>query len=412
MSRGPLRPAVDVDAWSHRLLHALLVLGYALVVCGLVLFAATWPTRPIDSPAEVPWWAPVVGLVAVGLTWRPVDARLRASAHHLVYGHRDNSYEVTERVRRDLGADAAPDEVLPTLAATLAETLALPHVAVAVDGATAAVHGHPPRHAALTTIPLRYRDVEVGRLTVSARRPHDVLSAADLRLLDDLARQVGITLHAARLSNALQASREQLVTAREEERRRIRRDLHDGLGPTLAALQLQLGAVQRTMRSAPEEADRLVAELRDDVRAATADIRRLVYDLRPPLLDEFGLVGALQDLGTPDGGLRPTVDVADGLPPLPAAVEVAVYRIAAEALHNTVRHAGATRSAVRLEPGEGAIVLTVSDDGRGLPEDYLAGVGHLSMQERAAELGGRVVIDGPASGGARVTAVLPLGALR
>ncbi|NCC36372.1 MAG: sensor histidine kinase, partial [Chloroflexia bacterium] len=226
-------------------------------------------------------------------------------------------------------------------------------------------------------------------------------------LAGDLARQVGITLHAAQLSDALQASRAQLVLAREEECRRIRRDLHDSLGPTLASLRLQLSALRHRVRHDPD-AEHLIDELRADVRAATADIRRLVYNLRPPMLDEFGLVGALGHVAQTSDGLTRTLDVPETLPTLPAALEVAIYRIAAEALHNIVQHAHATHCTVKLAINEMSVTLTVIDNGCGLPATYLAGVGHHSMQERAAELSGHVAILPASSGGTCVRASFPL----
>jgi len=266
--------------------------------------------------------------------------------------------------------------------------------------------------ATMLAAALAYRTTTLGTVRVCSRRPHERLSADDLRLLVDLARQVSITLHAAQLSDALQKAREQLVLAREEERRRMRRNLHDGLGPTLAALRLQLGAARRTVRENPSEAERLLDELRSDVRDATAEIRRLVYDLRPPMLDEFGLVGALRNLQLTDTHLVRMMEAPEPLPPLPAAVEVAIYRIAAEALHNIVGHAGADRCAIQLDVAENAISLSVSDNGCGLPPTYLAGIGHRSMQERAAELGGSVNVLPVPGGGACVRATFPIQAVR
>ncbi|WP_250034987.1 sensor histidine kinase [Paractinoplanes maris] len=246
-----------------------------------------------------------------------------------------------------------------------------------------------------------YQELRLGTLRVSSRRRRDRLSAADLRLLEDLGRQVAMTLHAA-------SSRERLVAAREEERLRIRRDLHDGLGPTLASLGLRLGVLQRILRDDPAAAAELAGELRTDVRQATADIRRLVYELRPPMLDELGLVEALRGLRSGDG-LSRTVSAPEPMPELPAAVEVAVYRIAAEALHNAARHADGSKCAVELTVTAGDVTLTVTDDGRGLPPGYLAGVGHRSMRERAGELGGTLTVGEAPGGGTRIAATFALG---
>ncbi|MFB9447042.1 sensor histidine kinase [Dactylosporangium vinaceum] len=392
--------------WLYQLLYPLLMLWYGLIVAGLVAVVVTWPERPIGSPADIPWWSHAIAAGLVVVTWAPVAAWVERGVHHLAYGQRDDAYDVAGRVARQLHAEPRADELLPAVAALLADTLALPYVEIETEGRVVTAHGTVPDGATIVVIPLRYLDLTLGSLRVSARR-RDWLSAADVHLLQDLARQVAITLHAAGLTTALQQSREQLVAAREEERRRIRRDLHDGLAPTLAAIGLQLGVVQRTLRSDPDGAERLAGELRAAVRQATGDIRRLVYQLRPPMLDELGLAEALRNLSLADG-LERTVTAPEPMPELPAAIEVAIYRIAAEALHNAARHAGASRCTVELSAGPDRVAIAVADDGRGLPDGYLAGVGHRSMRERSAELGGTIDIGPAAGGGTRVAATFPM----
>jgi signal transduction histidine kinase len=359
-----------------------------------------------------PWWLTLIALLIIAATFLPVHTWLRVCIDRLIYDWHANPYAVLSEVRQHLDheRDHEAQAIVPTITATIAATLRLPYVAIETDlgdGAHMTTYGTPPPRAELLTIPLDYRGAAIGALRAAARRPGESLSANDLRLLRDLARQVGITLHAARLSDALQASREQLVTAREEERRRIRRDLHDSLGPTLASLRMQLGAVRRMVRERPDEAEALIDELRGDVRAATAEIRRLVYDLRPPLLDEHGLLGALRSLGDVLEGTVMTLEAPETLPPLAAASEVAIYRIAGEAVHNVVRHAGATRCTVRLTIAASSLTLEIADDGQGLPAAAPAGVGLASMRERAAELGGTLTIAPRAGGGTRVTATIP-----
>ncbi|SHN47675.1 sensor histidine kinase [Cryptosporangium aurantiacum] len=395
------------DRRLYQLLFPLLMLWYVFVVAGVVAVLATWGSRPLSSVGEIPWWSHAIATVVVVATWAPVSAQIERGVHQLAFGQRDNTYDVAGRVYRQLQSDPRPDELLPSVAALLADTLALPYVEIEAEGSVVTTHGAVPDGAAVVTIPLTYYHLTLGTLRVSGRRRRDSLSAADVRLLEDLARHVAITLHAAGLTAAVQHSREQLVTAREEERLRIRRDLHDGLGPTLASLGLQLGVLQRTLRADPAAAETLAAELRGDVRQATAEIRRLVYELRPPMLDEFGLVDALRNLNPTDGPPR-SVSVPDPLPTLPAAVEVAIYRIAAESLHNAARHAGATRCAIELTVSDDEVTFTVTDDGCGLPENYLAGVGHRSMRERSTELGGTIDIGPAPGGGTRVAVTFPM----
>jgi signal transduction histidine kinase len=250
----------------------------------------------------------------------------------------------------------------------------------------------------------------VGRLVVAARGPTEPLSPADLRLLDDLTRQIGVAAHAVLLTEDLRASRERIVTAREEERRRLRRDLHDGLGPALAAMGMRAEAAEGLLETDPASAERLLAELRGEIATAVADVRRLVDGLRPPAIDDLGLVGAVRlaaDRLSANG--RPEVSVeSDGpLAELPAAVEVAAYRIATEAMTNAVRHAGAAHCSVRLVGGAELAVI-VEDDGTGLPADRRDGVGLVSMHERAAELGGECRVESGPAGGTTVFVRFPL----
>jgi signal transduction histidine kinase len=218
-------------------------------------------------------------------------------------------------------------------------------------------------------------------------------------------------VHAVRLTSDLQHSRERLVATREEERRRLRRDSHDGLGAQLAGLNVQAGTLRRLIPRDPDTAEELVVELREELRGAIADIRRLVYDLRPPALDDLGLAEALRRLaeryGSKDESLSVLVEAPEDLPNLPAAVEVAIYRITQEALTNVVRHAWARTCVVRLVVNDD-VTLEIVDDGVGIYAERSAGVGLSSMRERASELGGSCVVQPTREGGTRVLVRLPL----
>jgi signal transduction histidine kinase len=251
-----------------------------------------------------------------------------------------------------------------------------------------------------------------------------------VRLLEDLARQVEVAVHAVSLTADLQRSRERLVSTREEERRRLRRDLHDGLGPTLGALTLGLDTARLALTQDDAKAvDALLLELKCQTQDAVSDVRRLVYGLRPPALDDLGLVPAIRQQATNhgtlaeevpngeaswrpngDNGLVFSVEVLDDPPPLPAAVEVACYRIAQEAITNASRHSGAKscRLSLSLERTDSTLRLEIADDGTGIPDDRSAGVGMSSMRERAEELGGTLTVGALPEGGTRVLATLPL----
>jgi signal transduction histidine kinase len=248
-------------------------------------------------------------------------------------------------------------------------------------------------------------------MLVEPRGPGESFTLAERRLLEDIALQAGIAAHAVRLTAELQRARERLVTAREEERRRLRRDLHDGLGPQLASMTLTVGAARELLRQDAQAADLLLQELAGHAQSAIADIRRVVYALRPPALDDLGLVPALREQAAfySQAGLLMTIDAPEHLPVLPAAVEVAAYRIVQEALTNVVRHSRASRCTVCLTVTlEDTLDVEIKDDGIGLPAGGRAGVGLASMRERTAELGGTFQIEAMPDGGTRINARLPL----
>jgi signal transduction histidine kinase len=356
----------------------------------------------------------LIALLATGLAAfliQPLRTRWQRSVNRLMYGERDDPYTVLSRLSQQLKTTLAPTAVLPSIAEAVAQTLKLPYVALALRQGNrleiAAAYGIPAGEP--MRLPLVYQAETVGQLLVAPRAPGEVFTPAEQRLLEDIALQAGVAAHAMRLTTDLQRSRERLVTAREEERRRLRRDLHDGLGPQLASLTLTLAAARELLRHDVDAADRLLQELAIHTQAAISDIRRVVYDLRPPALDDLGLVLALREQAAhySQAGLQITIDAPDHLSPLPAAVDVAAYRIVQEALTNVVRHAQAHTCVVRLTLGD-ALIVVIRDDGTGLPSGGRAGVGLTSMRERSAELGGTCVIETAPGRGTCIRVELPL----
>ncbi|MDE3089093.1 MAG: GAF domain-containing sensor histidine kinase [Chloroflexota bacterium] len=263
-------------------------------------------------------------------------------------------------------------------------------------------------------LPLVYQGETIGQLIFAPRAPGEPFTPTERHLLENITHQAGIAAHAVRLTADLQHSRERLVTTREEERRRLRRDLHDELGPTLASQALKLDAALEMMGDDQSQVGALLVDLKTQTQGIVADIRRLVYELRPPALDELGLVSALRahvgQYSDSTNGLDISIQAPpDGLPPLSAAVEVAAYRIALEATTNVVRHAHARECILRVAVANGnTLQLEIRDDGIGLPRERIAGVGLNSMRERAEELGGTLVVEALPSNGTRVVARLPL----
>ena len=348
-----------------------------------------------------------VGVVAVAV--HPVHARLRRRVDRWVYGDRADPYAALRRLSDRLAETGDPDQVVRTVTASVAEALRVDRVTVELDRAAEPPASRTDDGTQRVAVPLTHSGRALGRLVVEVP-PGRTFSAADRQLLDELARHAAVVVEAVYLDLDLAASRARLVTAREEERRRIRRDLHDGLGPALAAIVLKLDAVGRL---APDAGD-LVSEVRGEARTAIEDVRRLVDDLRPPALDEVGLVAAVRQraegLARGCEGLVVEVVGPPVVAPLPAAVEVAAYRIAAEAVTNVVRHAGATRCVVTLEVG-GSVEVTVADNGHQPWDPDRVGVGWASMRERASELGGVCHVARRPGGGTEVRAVLPVSTL-
>jgi signal transduction histidine kinase len=329
-----------------------------------------------------------------------------------MYGERDNPYAVLSRLSQRLEATLAPEAVLPTIVETVSQALKLPYAAVALNAeegfVVMAAYGLPKGD--LLRLPLVYQGDTLGQLLLAPRAPGELFTPADRRLLDDVSHQAGVAVHAVRLTAALQHSRERLVTAREEERRRLRRNLHDGLGPALASLTMKLDAARNLLTRDLASAESLLVDAKAQTQTVITDIRRLVYDLRPPALDDLGLVSALREYVAPyntANGLHISFEAPNSLPDLPAAVEVAVYRITLEALNNVIRHAQAQTCQVRLAISD-VLLLDIIDDGCGLEADLRAGVGLNSMRERAAELGGSCTIKPAGAVGTQVSVRLPL----
>lgn len=357
----------------------------------------------------------VISLVTTGIVailFQPLRERFQYAVNHLMYGERDEPYVVLSRLGQRLRDSLSPNTVLPTVVQTVREALKLPYAAISLhqDGEFNIVAESGALAQRSQHLPLVYQGETVGELLLGLRPGEDAFSDADLRLLNDLARQAGIAAHGVQLTADLQRSRERLVTAREEERRRLRRDLHDGLGPQLASQTLTIDAAVKLLHENPQAATELLQDLKSQSQAAVSDIRRLVYELRPPALDDLGLLGALQSQADRyrHTGLDITITTSESMPALPAAVEVACYRIVLEALTNTIRHAQARACTVSLTMTASMLRVQIDDDGHGLPENDHAGIGRHSMRERAEELGGSLEIESTRGRGTIITAWLPV----
>ena len=404
----------------YALLTAAVVLGYVAVVAALGLVVSK-----------------EIGIVAVALVALVVAAardRVQRAVDRALFGDRRDPAAVLDRLGQSADAARGPIEALDQMVVELRAALRLPLVEVVPDAPGLPVVSTGTEVAGSHSVPITVHGARLGVLRVGNRHRGERLRPEERSVIADTARRAGALLQAATLVAELRESRERIVVAREEERRRLRHDLHDGVGPQLAGLALQLDALGRRLADQPEQAAR-VAQLRERLADTVVEVRRVVDGLRPPALDDVGLVEAVREqvsayvavgagsVGTGGGVGSPGADPAGGpgtdaagplvtvtagpLPPLPAATEVAAYRIVTESVANAVRHGAPSRCSVTFSAEGGALVVTVTDDGTGIASDAPAGVGLASMAERAAELGGTLTT---ATGvdGTTVTARLPL----
>jgi signal transduction histidine kinase len=412
---------LGIAIWRFRLWDVDLILNRALIYAALTglmigIYALIAGSLGTLFQARGNWFISLAAAGAVAVLFQPLRLWIQRGANRMMFGERDDPVAVLTRLARMLEASAVPGEVLANIVGTIAQALRLPSAAIKLleDGeiSRTVAFGQPQQDA--YEFPLVYQGEVLGYLLVASREPEEALSPADLTLLKNIASQAGPAIYALKLTADLQHSRERLVVGREEERRRIRRDLHDGLGPLLASQFLLLETLAKLIHQDLATAERVITELKLQTQTALVDVRQLIYNLRPPALDDLGLVGALQEEVNRHRGSDLQISVrSEALPPLPAAVEVAIFRIVQEAVTNVVRHAGAQSCSIRLrvqaESGNARLVAEVRDDGRGIRPDCPPGVGIESMRERAAELGGECRVDTEMDRGTTVQAWVPLG---
>jgi signal transduction histidine kinase len=351
-----------------------------------------------------------------GAVVQPLGRQLTAGVDRLYFGHRADPYVVTSHLAARLtSVDADLADVPAVVCATVVEDLRLTGarlwVAPGQPGSAEAVLAGELDEDTSRRFPLRHRGETVGHLEVSPRVGEQRLHARDAVVLQGVADQAAPAVAALRLRRALQRSRESIVAARETERRRLRQELHDGLGATLAGLRLQVETAQDLTDSAAARA--LLGTAGQGVATAVAEVRTICEGLRPPGIDDLGLSGALTALAArmASPGLQVEARVDDRLEVDPA-VEVAVYRIAAEALANVARHSRAGRAHLRVH-AHTRVDLLVRDDGVGVcpggtGRSAGSGLGLPSMRQRAEEVGGRLHVTPAPGGGTDVRAVLPL----
>ena len=378
---------------SYLILTTAIVTSYVIIVAGADLVLS----------AQLPLGPPALATLVVVAAFNPMRGFLQRRIDRMFFGSRRDPVAVVTAFGQRLGSVG-----LAGVLDGLCESMRLPWAQLLADDVLLASSGVPDGLA--YEHELSVGGASVGILVVGLRRGERALPGADRRLLTLMAASLAVAVQAIVAVENLQRARSALVTAREEERRRLGRDLHDELGPMLTGISLQAEAARRLSVTRPEEVDLLAAELREQAIAAVECVRTLARGLRPSVLDSLGLIGALKEHATTLAPLR--VAINGDLPALPAAVEVAAYRIATEALTNVVRHADAQRAAVCVQMDNDQLTMAVIDNGTPQNWDdgqnWDEGMGLASMRERVAELGGTFAA-GPQDDGGVVRITLPCG---
>jgi signal transduction histidine kinase len=408
--------AVAVGVLRFRLLGIDVIvrrtLLYALLT-GLVIAVYTATTALMSSVTPSVGTRTVVAAALVAVLLVPLRDRLQRAVDRVVYGARRDPLRAVREVGTSMSAASA--DPLPMVVQALAGSIRASRVAViGTHGESLASAGTRQGEFsdATVTYPLRVGGEHLADLQVTPAAGDRALAPGDGRVVEALAVPIASIVHAARQTERLRAASARALTATHEERARIRRDLHDGLGPSLSGVALGLEAIEAALPANPPLALTMTARLHTEVQSAVEEIRRIIDALQPGALDRADLLTALREradaVTARSSGLLVTIDTAEPLPSLPSAVEHAAFRIVDEALNNVVRHAHAANCTVRISADNG-LLITVADDGIGIPtQRRQEGVGLLSMQQRAFELGGTVTITGVPDGGTVIEAHLPL----
>ncbi len=364
----------------------------------------------------------------VAMSFQPLRVRARRFADRLVYGERATPYEVLSEFSDRMSAGYSTDDVLSRMVQILAQGTGADHAAVwlRVGSQVRPAATWPPEDEedpALTPVavdeidrmpgagrsfPVRHQGELLGALAVTMP-PAEPLTPSQERLIADLASQAGLVLRNVRLIEELRASRQRLVAAQDEERRRLERNLHDGAQQQFVALGVQLSLAQRlAAKDAPQVAEMLEG-LKAQAAEALDDLRDLARGIYPPLLADRGLAEALKAQGRKSA--VPVEVMADGVGRFPQEIEAAVYFSCLEALQNVAKYAGASTAVVRLADTGGELTFEVEDDGAGFDASSTGyGTGLQGMADRLDALGGRLDVRTAEGRGTTIIGVMPVAA--
>lgn len=350
-----------------------------------------------------------VPAVVAAMTLGRVRGWSQQAVDRALYGDRDQPDRALRGLGEQLSQALAPEDVPQRIVDAVRAAIRSPWVELSLESGDVTTSGHQPAQV-VEEFAVEHARRQLGVLKVAPRPGEEQLDPRDRALLSDLARQAAVALYAGRLAADLTASRERLVVGREDERARLRRDLHDELSPSLSGIALTVGAARSRLDTDPAEAARLLARVAEETTDAAAVIRRLLAGLQPAGVAELGVVAAIEER-TQALALGGPMSVAVTAGPITAVdplVEVAAYRIAIEGVTNALRHSGGSHVHVQIESDHEQLRIVVDDDGVGVPRTPSPGVGLASAHDRAVEVGGTLEVSRPPGGGTRLVAVLPL----
>jgi signal transduction histidine kinase len=414
--------SVAFGVLKYRLYDIDVVINKAVVYAVLAVFITGVYLTVVVAAGSLTGYAsnPVLSGIAaaiVALAFQPVRRGIQRLANRLVYGERATPYEVLAQLSDRLAGEYAADDVLDRIAAALAGGIGADRVVVWLDSGgelrPAAVWPKGARSAPIAasaastatddgmrSFPVRHQGEMLGAIGVH-KPPSDPLMPADEKLVGDLAAQAGLVLRNARLIEDLRASRRRLVTAQDEERRRLERNIHDGAQQQLAALTVKARLAEQMIDRDPGKARDLVAQIGSETTGTLEDLRDLARGIYPPLLVDKGLAAALEAQGRK--AAVPVAVKADGVGRLDRGVEAGVYFCVLEALNNVAKYAAASHVDVRLWWQEGEVVFEVSDDGVGFdPAAMGYGTGIRGMADRLEALGGTLEVQSAPRVGTRI----------
>jgi len=419
----------DIDVIiSRALVYGALAVSITAVYIGIAVGIGTL----VGSGGQPNLWLSIVATIIVAVGFQPVRERVQKVANRLVYGRRATPYEVLSAFSEQVAETHAADEVLPRMArvlregagagvatvwlrtggflrpaATYPEAMPQPEALPMEDGTVPEIPG------AAATVRVEHQGDVLGALSVTKRKGES-LTPAEAHLIGDLANQAGLVLRNVRLTaelrqrlDELRSSRQRLVRAQDEERRRLERNLHDGAQQHLVALKVKIGLAQMLIAKAPDQARATVTALKTDADEALETLRDLARGIYPPLLADKGLVVALESQAR-----KATVPVtveADGVERYSQEMESTVYFCVLEALQNVQKYAHATHVLVRLRGERDILVFEVIDDGTGFDvAGVRKGSGLTNVSDRVDALGGRIEIRSRSGAGTTVRGEVPV----